>query len=605
MPFETLLSERVVLFDGAIGTEFYKRGFFVNVSYESLCLSQPDVVREIHQSYCEAGADVLTTNSYAANRSQLAKHGMADQVEAINTAAVELARECGGDDKLVAGSVGPLGSLPRDFEEAELIQMLVDQVNALTAAGADFIMFETLPSCWDVRRAVRAINQANPVPYVISYKVDGNAESPRGESLEDLLKPLRKADRKPTALGLNCGGGAADLLHAFERLRPLADYPIVVQPNAGLPKLVANRMLYMLSAEYFATYAKRYIDLGARGVGGCCGIGPKHIAELTKSVGAVGASAFTGKINVVDVDDLLREPVPTEDKSALGRKLARGEWVTTVEIVPPRGYQLDSTIKKAIQCSEAGVDAINIPDGPRASSRISPMVTARQILARAEIEPILHFCCRDRNLIGMQADLLGCAAEGIRNILFVTGDPPKLGDYAFASAVFDVDSIGIVHYQDRLNRGVDTGGKAIKRPTRALIGVGADPSALDMDREIRRTREKVEAGAEFIISQPVFAVEPLLKFLDAIDDFRIPVIAGIWPLASYGNAEFMRNEVPGVTVPDEIMERMAARESKEDQLAEGIAIAHESVDKLRDSVQGIQVSAPFGRVQIALDVIQG
>jgi homocysteine S-methyltransferase len=296
---------------------------------------------------------------------------------------------------------------------------------------------------------------------------------------------------------------------------------------------------------------------------------------------------------------------PLEQKSALGAKLARRQWVTSVEIVPPRGYQLESTLEKAAQCKQAGVDAINVPDGPRASSRISPMVTARQILSKVGIEPILHFACRDRNLIGMQADLLGCAAENIQNILFITGDPPKAsGEYAYTSAVFDLDSIGIVKVQARLNRGVDIGGQAIERPTRAVIGVGADPSAVDLKRELRRTREKVDAGAEFIITQPVFAVEPLLSFLEAIAPFRVPLIAGIWPLASYRNAEFMRNEVPGVVVPDPIMERMAAARTKEAQRLEGIAIACESVKKLRDHVQGIQVSAPFGNVASAIAVIE-
>ena len=532
-----------------------------------------------------------------------------DQSEAINTAGVRLARESAGDaDILIAGSVGPIGEIakPGGMTEDEIVDVLTEHVSALANAGADFILFETLSSCRDVSRACAAYAASGTdLPYVISLKVDVNGESPHGESLDLLLQPVQSQTTGPAALGLNCGGGAASLLEALDRLRPLIDYPVIVQPNAGLPKLVGSRMIYMLSEEYFATYAKRYVKLGARGVGGCCGIGPTHIAQLAQSLRPANAEAFSRQIHLDPVTELLQEPVPTAEKSALGAKLAAGEWVTTVEIVPPRGYNLNLTIKKAAACRDAGVDAINIPDGPRASSRISPVVTARQILAAAKIEPILHFCCRDKNLIGMQADLLGCAAEGIRNILFITGDPPKLGDYAFASAVFDVDSIGIVSYQARLNQGVDMGGKAFKTPTRALIGVGADPSALDMERELRRTREKVEAGAEYIITQPVFAVDPLLRFLDLIADFRIPVITGIWPLASYSNAEFMRNEVPGVTVPDEVMQRMASRESKEDQLAEGVAIARENVEEIRDSIDGIQVSAPFGKVDTAIAVIKG
>ena len=358
----------------------------------------------------------------------------------------------------------------------------------------------------------------------------------------------------------------------------------------------------MTNPEYFSTYAKRFIDLGVRGVGGCCGTGPEHIRSVAQSVRPIAVSEYSRKIVLQPQEEKGVEPVPTAEKSEFGAKLARGKWVTSVELVPPRGYELAATIQKAKECKAAGIDAINIPDGPRASSRISPIITALQILEKAAIEPILHFCCRDKNLIGIQADLLGCAASGIRNVLFITGDPPKLGDYPFASAVFDVDSIGAVKIQYQLNCGIDLGGKAISIPTKTLIGVGADPNALDMKREIRRTREKVAAGAEFIITQPVFETTPLLNFLNLIYDLSVPVIAGIWPLASFRNAEFLKNEVPGVIIPDKVMERMAQATTKEEQREEGIRIARESVAKIRSFVQGIQVSAPFGRVSTAIAV---
>ncbi len=601
------LRQKVLLFDGAIGTEIYKRNFFVNISYEGLCLTAPEIVREIHQKYHEAGAEVMTTNSFGANRNLLARFGLADQVQAINENSVKLAREATDGKALIAGSVGPVGEIPHTEipDENYIIDILAEQIAALETGGADFIIFETLPFRIDVERAYNAINQRSKLPYVISMKVDRNGESPKGEFFTTLLQPLNAPGRKPTALGLNCGDGSESLLSALEKLIPLVKYPLIVQPNAGVPRTVDGRMLYMTSPEYFTTYGLRYVQLGVRGVGGCCGTGPEHIRELARSIRSVTVSEYSQKIFVKTEEAPLQQPVPTIEKSAFAQKLVRSEWVSSVEIVPPRGYDLNSTIEKARQCKAAGIDAINIPDGPRASARLSPIITAQQILQQAHIEPILHFCCRDKNLIGIQADLLGCAAVGVNNILFITGDPPKLGDYPFASAVFDVDSIGAVKIQYRLNCGVDLGGKAIKPPTKTLIGVGADPNALDMKREIRRTFEKAEAGAEYIITQPVFDVRPLLDFLDKIARLKIPVIAGIWPLASFRNAEFMKNEVPGVIVPDDIMQRMAGALTKEAQREEGILIARETIAKIRDRIAGIQVSAPLGIISTALAVIKG
>lgn len=598
------LSQEIIVFDGAIGTEIYKRNFFVNNSFENLCLSNPEIISDIHKKYYDAGADVLTTNSYAANSNKLTKFGLAEQTRKINQKAVQLAKENSGEETIIAASVGPIGECPAEMSEDEIIEILCEQIDYLEEAGADFILFETIPSAKDTEYAVKAINKRSKLPYVLSFHVDRNCETQKGEPAVNLFNTFVNAHKKPTALGINCGEGAEASLAALEKFIKLVDYPVIVQPNAGVPKSVDNRMIYMTSPEYLSTYAKRYIDLGARGVGGCCGTGPDHIRDIARTIKPLAKAEFTSKNIISEVTIPLKEPLPTEKKSSLGRKLANGEWINTVEIVPPRGYNLQSTIEKSIQCKNAGVDAINIPDGPRASSRISPMVTALKIQEEAGIETILHFCCRDKNLIGMQAELLGCSCLEINNILFITGDPPKLGDFPFASGVFDVDSIGMVRIQDRLNRGVDVGGKEIEKPTKVLIGVGADPNAVDLEREYRRTREKVEAGAEFIITQPVFAVEPLLDFMDKISDLKIPIIAGIWPLASYRNAEFMRNEVPGVVVPDDIMERMASADTKEAQREEGIKIARESVEKLRSRIQGIQVSAPFGNVQTAIDVLK-
>ena len=602
---KAMLDKQIVIFDGATGTELYKRDFFINSSYEGLVLSNPDVIAEIHQSYIDAGAYVITTNTYGANRNKLQRFGLGDKVAEINRKGVELARGVCGEGHLVGGSVGPVGesSYGKALTDSEIRDILAEQVGALADAGVDFILFESLSNEKGLEYALDVMAGFPDLPYVPSFSGEYDPEVCR-DYIARLITVIQGASHRPTAVGLNCGSGADGTLSLLEVLMPLCPYPVIVQPNAGVPKSVDNRMMYMCSPEYLTTYVVRYVNLGARGVGGCCGIGPEHIRDVVRSVRPLSKTLVAPQFRVIEAEIPLLDPIPVEERSKLSAKLSRGEWVTSVEVTPPRGFDLESTIQKAIQCREAGVDAMNIPDGPRASSRISPIVTAIEIQEKAGLEAILHCCCRDKNLIGMQADLLGCACKGINNILFITGDPPKLGDYPFASAVFDVDSIGILKVQSQLNRGVDIGGKTIGKQTSFFGGAGADPNALDMERELRRLREKVESGAEFIITQPVFDVAPLLKMIEAIADLNVPVIAGIWPLASYRNAEFMKNEVPGVVVPDAVMSRMAGAESKEAQRLEGIAIARESIAAIRHAVQGVQVSAPFGNVGTALEVLK-
>lgn len=602
---EKRLQQSVLIFDGGMGTEIYKRHFFINTCFEELCLSSPKIISDIHQEYFKAGAEVISTNTFGANKNKLSKFGFGNKVQEINRAGVKLARESGGENTLVAGSAGPIGEVAYNsgIKEVDIIDMLAEQVSALKEGGADFIIFETLPTQKDLERSIKAMDKVRGIPYALSLTVSRAGESSKGESLKVLLAPLSKLENKPTAIGLNCGLGPEALLSVVEKLVQVCSYPIIVQPNAGTPRSIDNRTIYMTSPEYFTTYAMKYVSLGVRGVGGCCGTTPEHIRDLARSVKPTSKNAFSKIISLPVSEELLQTPVLTESKSKLGLKLVKKEWIKTIELVPPKGYALKDIIEKAILCKNTGIDAINIPDGPRASSRMSPIITSLMIQKEAEIETILHFCCRDRNLIGMQSDLLGCAAAGIKNLLFVTGDPPKLGNYPYASAVFDADSIGMTKIQSKLNRGVDIGGNSIGNKTEALIGVGADPNAIDMERELRRTIEKIEAGAEFIITQPVFDASALISFCKKIEKYKIPVIAGIWPLASYRNAEFMKNEVPGVVVPDSVMKRMAKYEAKEDQRSEGISIAKESIDTIREFVAGVQVSAPLGNVDTSLKVL--
>ncbi|MGO9114748.1 MAG: bifunctional homocysteine S-methyltransferase/methylenetetrahydrofolate reductase [Thermoguttaceae bacterium] len=602
--FSEAVARGVLVFDGAMGTEIYRHHVFTNRSFDELCLSDPKLVETIHRDYCDAGADVLTTNTFGAQRLGLAKYGLADKVRDINCAGAAIARrvaDAADRPVLVAGSIGPLAT---QFQSEEIVgEMIAEQVAALEEGGADFVIFETQPSRVALQQCAAAMRRHPEFPFILSCMLAGQGESVAGEPIEHLLTPLPDDGPQPIAWGLNCGTGPDGLLGAVERAVRAIALPLVVQPNAGIPREVDHRRIYFCSPEYLTEYAKRFVNLGASCVGGCCGTTPEHIREMSRSIKPL--SRRRTELTVKPATAVpLKSAAPLAEKSQFGKRLAAREWVTSVELVPPRGYDLSSTVTKSRTLCQRGVAAINIPDGPRASARISPLITAERILREARIEPILHFCCRDRNLIGMQADLLACAACGVRNILFVTGDPPKLGDYPHATGVFDADSIGMAAVQRRLNQGVDLGGQSIDPQTFAVIGVGLDPTALDRKREIDRFRQKIESGAEFAITQPVFDPDALLRMLDDVQHHGIPIVAGIWPLISYRNALFMRNEVPGVVVPDMVMERMAAATSREDQLAAGIQIARESVARIRDRVAGIQVSAPMGNIETAWAVIR-
>ncbi|MDQ3516169.1 MAG: bifunctional homocysteine S-methyltransferase/methylenetetrahydrofolate reductase, partial [Gemmatimonadota bacterium] len=400
---------------------------------------------------------------------------------------------------------------------------------------------------------------------------------------------------------------------AIEKMAPVTRRKLSAQPNAGMPREVSGRSMYMASPEYMATYALHLVHAGARIVGGCCGTTPEHIAAMVEGIRplsprTVMAPSVERRRQQPDAPEeaVGVDPVPFAERSKFAAKIARGDFVTSVEIVPPRGVDASRMIRDCRSLKEAGVDAVNVPDGPRAQSRMGAVLTSLLIEQQVGIETVVHYCCRDRNLLGMLSDLLGAAAVGLRNILIITGDPPKMGPYPNATAVFDIDSIGLTNLVARLNRGLDPGDNAIGAPTSYAIGVGVNPAALDIPHEIKRFEWKVEAGAEYAITQPVFDVDQLESFMKKIEHVRIPIIAGIWPLVSVRNAEFLANEVPGVSVPDQIIARMrrAGEKSKEAGVAEGIAIAREMLDRVRPIVQGAQVSAPFGKVELALEVFR-
>ena len=594
------LQESILIFDGGFGTELYRRNFFVNTSYDDLNITAPETVSAIHQAYVDAGAEVLTTNTYNANAAALKQFGIADRAAQINHAAVAAARKAaaGKPEILIAGSIGPAKSASG--------AAIAEQAEFLRQGGADFLIFESISSAEELQTALSALPEKE-IAYVTSFVFDSEARLADGTNFTAILELVNAAEIPPAAIGLNCGTGPETTLAALEKIAHRSGYPLITQPGSGVPKNVDNRFMQMTTPEYFTTYSMRYLNLGARGLGGCCGITPEHISDMVRSLKPLAASSKKDMpaIEVKSAEPLPEIPLP--EKSSFGGKLASGKFVKLVEMTPPRGFDLTATIEKARLCAEAGFDAINIPDGPRASCRISQIITAIEIQEKAGIETVIHCCARDRNLISLQSMILGCMAKNLRNILFITGDPPKLGEYPFSSGVFDVDAIGMVKLQKRLNQGIDAAGQMLGNDVRTAIvaGVGADPNAIDMDREYRRLEEKIASGAEFIITQPVFDPPTLLKFLENVRrNFGIPVIAGVWPFASYRNALFMKNEVPGVVVPEWIMTAMEKAGDKEAQKAEGIRIARKILSEIRGEINGVATSAPFGNVQTAITLLQ-
>jgi len=598
---------RVHVFDGAMGTMLYAKGVFINVCYDELNLRSPDLVRDVHRAYVRAGAEILETNTFGANPVKLAHYGLAAETHAINQKAAELAREAAGSRALVAGAIGPLGVRLEPFGEtarAEAFEFFRTQAQGLCDGGVHGFVLETFSDLDEIHEALRAVRAVCDLPVFAQMTIQEDGNTAYGTDPEAVARALDGFGAD--VVGLNCSVGPQGVLEAIERMARVTSRPLSAQPNAGLPREVGDRRMYMASPEYTGEYAKRLVEAGARFVGGCCGTTPEHIKTVAAYVQSVSPRQVVAVTHEAAAAPAGVEPVPLAERSRWGRKLAAGEPVTTVEIVPPRGVDPEPMLAAARLLKQAGVDAVNVPDGPRAQSRMGALMSALLIEREVGLETVIHYCCRDRNLLSMLSDLLGAAAHRLHNLLVITGDPPKMGPYPEATAVFDIDSIGLTNLVHRLNRGLDPGGNPIGAPTAFVIGVGANPAAVDLEREVKRFAWKVDAGAEFAITQPVFDARQLEEFLRRIEGFRIPVVAGIWPLVSVRNAEFLANEVPGVSVPDEVVARMrrAQERGKEAALAEGVAIAREMRSRLQPMVQGVQVSAPFGRASVALEVLQ-
>ncbi len=604
--FLTFLDENIVVFDGAMGTQLYAKGIYINRCFDELNISNPELIKEIHREYIQVDVDAIETNTFGANRIKLGKSGYEKMVREINYRGAKIAREEAGQRIFVAGSIGPLGIRiepwgPTSFSEAR--EMFREQAEGLLEGGVDLFILETFYDLNELHQAVLAVKEICDLPAIAQMTLEDDGNSLEGVAPEDFT--VRIDGWGVDIIGVNCSVGPEVMLKAIEKMAHATKAKLTAQPNAGKPSNIEGRNLYLCSPEYMAEYAKRFIMNGVKVVGGCCGTTPLHIKAIRKAVKAL--QPVKRKIKVIPAikeKKISVESIPREQKSELSKKMSEKKFVTIVEVVPPRGCDPYKEMEGARSLKEAGVDAVNIPDGPRASAKMSPQSLAYIFEREIGIETILHYCCRDRNLLAMQSDLLGVYALGLKNLLIITGDPPKLGDYPDATAVFDVDSIGLTNMVTRLNHGMDLGGTSIGKPTGFYIGVGVNPGAINQEQEISRFEWKVDAGAEFAITQPVFDVEILKSFIKKIEHVKIPIIAGIWPLTSLRNAEFMNNEVPGAHVPEEIMNRIRKASNSEKAKEEGISIAQESLIALKSIAEGIQVSAPFGRYDSALKVLQ-
>ena len=609
--FADIFASRPVLADGAMGTVLYARGVFINRCYDELNLSDPSLILSIHEEYLQAGAEILESNTFGANRFRLGRHGLADQVNEINGAGVRIARQAverlkekQAGEAWVAGAVGPLGVRLEPLGKTGLDEAraaFAEQIAALAAAGVDLLSIETMPALNEAREALAAARETAPeLPVLVMVTVDDDGNCLDGSSPAHAAALL--TEWGAGAIGVNCSTGPTTVLTAIEAMRAATTLPLAAMPNAGLPRAVEGRNIYLCSPEYMASFARKAIQAGVQIVGGCCGTTPNHIRAMRSAMRDLDARA---RVEVTgEAPELTTEtpPVPLGARSRIGALLAEGSFVTMVEIVPPRGIDCAKEIEGSRLLASLGVHAINVPDSPRATARMSAESLCIQIQQHTTMETVLHYTCRDRNLLRIQSDLLGASSIGLRNILCMTGDPTKLGNYPDATAVFDVDSIGLVNIVRRLNHGLDVGANSIGVSTNFTIGVAANPGVPDIEQELRRFAFKVEAGAEYAITQPVFDLRLLESFLKRIEEYRIPVIAGIWPLVSLRNAEYLKNDLR-TSMPEEIMLRMAQAETPEAAQREGILIAQEMLEAVRPFVQGVQVSAPFGRYTAAAEVI--
>ena len=613
-PLAEAIAGGPILLDGAMGSLLYERGVLHTRSYDELNLSQPELIRTVHHDYVHAGAELIETNTFGANRIALARHGLAEQAATINRAGVALARSAAGGRAYVGGAVGPSGvkhGIASASERRLARFALAEQIDTLVLAGVDAIVLETFASILELEMAINVAKERGPRVPVFAMMVFGaDLKSDGG------LGPAEIADRLIAAgadvIGANCGVGPSELYQVTVGMVGHGR-PVIAQPNAGLPASVEGRTLYVANPEHFGVFARRMLKSGVRLVGGCCGTTPDHTRAMLGAVRMLRGErlddpvavtkAVTAGLDVQVVAPVAPAKTPVGERSRLGGRLARGEFLVSVELTAPPGSDLTKTRQQVAELLRGGVDVVNIADGPRASARMANIAVCARLAAETAVEPILHVCSRDRSFLGLIAHLLGAQGLGLRNLVIITGDPPKMGDYPFSTPVYDVDSVGLLRIAAGLNAGVDPAGKECE-PTTFVLATGAEPSAHDRDRELRRLEDKKAAGAELVMTQPVYDPRTLERFLDDAGPLGLPVMVGILPLASHRNAEFLHNEVPGMGIPAEYRERMAKVGGGPAARAEGIRIAQEALAAVKHRVQGTYVMPPFNRVDSALAVLE-
>ncbi len=611
---------QVVLGDGAMGTRLYERGIYINRNFDALNLSDPHLVKAVHREYVQAGARILETNTFGANPFKLGKFGLAEKTEEINRAGVAIARRCAseGANVVVAGSIGPIGNALTpvgNLSPKEAVRAFKRQVTGLREGGVDLFILETFLDLNALLLAIEAVRSLSDLPIIALMTLNPEITAGFGHTPAHIARTL---DKQPVdVIGLNCSTGPHDLLENIIPMREHTSKPLAAFPNAGEPRVVEGRILYMSTPEYFAEYTKRLVQHGVRVIGGCCGTGPRHITAMAAAIRALGPVAgpvkagadvsvsSLGKLEAVADEDDEGQPVPPRGKrSTLAKLLDINAFPVCCELHPPRSSLKGLILRQVKFLKAAAIDAVNIPDGPRASARMAPMALAHIVQRETEMDVILHYTCRDRNILGIQSDLLGAQALGLQNLLAVTGDPPKLGDYPMATAVYDVDSIGLLKIASNLNRSLDLAGKPLSKGTSLFLGAGFNPAAIDLKLELDRLARKLDNGAEYILTQPVFDLDRVMGALDRAEGLKdIPVFIGILPLASYRNAEFFHNEVPGMEIPKPIREQMrvASEKSREHGMQEGIAIARSMLKQLARRVQGAYIMPPFGKVELAVE----
>ena len=605
-PILDRIDKRPVVCDGAMGTMLYSKGIPLNRCYDELNAAMPQLVKEVHLAYVKAGAELIETNTFGANKFRLEKFGFGEKIRELNLAGARLAREVAGDDLYVAGAVGPLGIRleplgPTTLEEAR--GAFRRQISSLIEGGVDLIIIETMMDLNEAHQALLAAREVGQFPVVVQITVQADGSTPTGTPAEDFARALDEwgAD----LIGVNCSVGPAGVQETLERIAAVTAKRLSAQPNAGLPRTVEGRSLYLCSPEYMASYAEKFIQAGARLVGGCCGTTPEHIKAIKTAVRSLSLQRTRAQVEVVGRSAHTLTPIPVATRSRLAGKLARQEFPVLVEVVPPKGCDATKEVEGSQYLLEQGIDAVNIPDGAGATARMSALTLGALLQQRAGIDVLLHYSTRDRNVLTIQSDLLGAHALGVRNVLALTRDTPQFST-VLEGDTSEVDAIGLVNLLNNLNRGLDVGANPLGVQTAYLVGASINPYALNLEEELRRLQAKVEAGADFAVTQPVFQVEQLVRFLERARSFapNLPVIAGIWPLTSFRNAEFMNNEVPGISVPPPVMERMRAADSGERARLEGLKIAQETLVEIRPLVQGVQIAAPFGRYALAVEVAQ-